>query len=129
MIFDELHCLAKIPTPAISGLAPLVDYLTSPPLSGLPSTHAMFACTDVSSVDRGVEAFVREVYPSRRSNSRTIVPAGVIRPLRAWVDHILSSDIATCGTGRLSPDIVGLPIHGTTEAARFGNGFGSTCPF
>ena len=110
MILDELHGLAEISASAVTGLASLIDHLTSSPLSRLPRSHAVLSSTDVSSIDRGVEPLVGEIYSGRRTDPGAVVPAGMVRPLCARVDHVLSRDVPACGAGCLSPDVVGLPV-------------------
>ena len=110
MILDELHGLAEISASAVASLAPLINHLTSPPLPRLSRSHAMLSSTDVSSIDRSVESLVGEIDSGRRTNSGTVVAPGMVRPLRARVDHVLSRDKPACGAGRLSSDVVSLPV-------------------
>ena len=111
MILDELHGLAEISASAVTGLASLIDHLAPPPLSSLPRSHTVFPSTDVPSIDRGVESLVREIDPCRRADSGTVVSPGMVRPLRTRVYHVLSSNVTACGADRLTPDVVGLPVH------------------
>jgi len=128
MILDELHGLAKISASAVTGLRTLINYLSPPPLPRLPRSHAMLPSTDVSSIDRSVEPFVGEIDSGRRTNSGPIVATGMVGPFRARVDHVLRRDEPAGGAGRLSSDIVGLPIKRPAQTTRFGDGFSPPSP-
>ena len=110
MILDELHGLAEISASAVTSLAPLINHLTPPPLPRLPRSHTMLSSTDVSSIDRGVEPLVGEIDSSRRTNSGTVVTPRMVRPFGARINHVLSRNVPAGGTGRLPPDVIGLPV-------------------